>query len=174
MSGNFNLIWCIVFTAWFNKRGTMVLNCQDQKLFNWIKLPSLNRTKSFDIFAAKRKCHHRRNDRGSSYHFFWANQWKVDIKIFSWSRCEICKDRHDWQILAENDQRIISHCLNRLPGEKIIALCLCSASITTHETFLIEFYRIYGIGKISRILFQLFSFSKISRNESFTRWLLGC
>ena len=48
-----------------------------------------------------------------SYYYFWANQWKANIKIFSWTQYEINKDRRDWHILAGNDERIISHNLNR-------------------------------------------------------------
>ena len=52
-------------------------------------------------------------ERGFPYYFFWTNQWKADIKIFSWAKCEISKDSRDWHVLAGNDQRIISKNLNR-------------------------------------------------------------
>ena len=35
-----------------------------------------------------------------------ANQQKVDVKIYPWTKCEISKDGHDWHILADNDRRI--------------------------------------------------------------------
>ena len=57
-------------------------------------------------------------ERSYPYHFFWANQQKIDIKIFLWTQSKINKDPRDWHILAANDQRIISHNLNRL-GWKI-------------------------------------------------------
>ena len=46
--------------------------------------------------------------------FLWANQRKPDIKSFSWTQCEISKDRRDWHILAGNDWRIASLNLNRV------------------------------------------------------------
>ena len=52
-------------------------------------------------------------ERSCSYHFFWANQWMADIKIFSCTQYEISKDRCDWHILARNGQRIVSQNLNR-------------------------------------------------------------
>ena len=39
-------------------------------------------------------------------YFFGANQGKADIKIFSWTQCEINKVRHDWHIWADNEERI--------------------------------------------------------------------
>ena len=51
-------------------------------------------------------------------YFFWANQWKADIKFFSWTEYEINKDRRDWHILAGIDTRIN---LNR--NGRILTLC---------------------------------------------------
>ena len=31
-----------------------------------------------------------------SNHFFWVNQQKPHIKMFSWTQCEISKNRRDW------------------------------------------------------------------------------
>ena len=47
------------------------------------------------------------------YHFFGANQRKVDVKIFSWTQCAINKDWRDWHILGGNDERIARQNLNR-------------------------------------------------------------
>ena len=52
-------------------------------------------------------------ERGFTHYFFWANQRKADSKIFSWIQCEFSKDRRDWHTLAGNNERIISHNLNR-------------------------------------------------------------
>ena len=54
---------------------------------------------------------------GYPYHFFWANQWKADIKIFPWIQCEISNGRLDWHSLVRNNQRMISHSLNRRVSE---------------------------------------------------------
>ena len=51
---------------------------------------------------------------GLRYHFIGANQRKVDIKILSPTQCEISKVWCDWHTLAGNDQRIVSHNLNRV------------------------------------------------------------
>ena len=45
-----------------------------------------------------------------SIHFFWANQRKANIKIFSRAPYKICKDGRDWRILAGR----LSHNLNGL------------------------------------------------------------
>ena len=52
-------------------------------------------------------------ERGFPYNFYWANQWKADIKFVSWTQCEIRKERRDWLILACNDQSILSPNLNQ-------------------------------------------------------------
>ena len=34
------------------------------------------------------------------YHFFWTNQPEADFKIFSWTQCEISKNKHERHILT--------------------------------------------------------------------------
>ena len=63
---------------------------------------------SHKFWTSSRKC----CERSYSYHFFWANQWKTNIKIFSWIQCEISKDRRDYHILGDTNHRIIMHNLN--------------------------------------------------------------
>ena len=50
---------------------------------------------------------------GFPYHFFEANQRKVDVKMLSWTECAISKDWRDWHILAGNDERTVWQNLNR-------------------------------------------------------------
>ena len=54
----------------------------------------------FLIFAS----HH---ETGYPYYFLWANQQKANIKILSWTLCEISKETSDWHILAGNEERIL-------------------------------------------------------------------
>ena len=55
-------------------------------------------------------CHERNN----SYYFSRANQQKAGTKIYSSIQCSFIVNECDWHILADNDERINSHCLTRL------------------------------------------------------------
>ena len=70
------------------------------------------------------------SERSFSYHFVWANQWKVGIKFFSWTQYAFCKDRCNWHILAGNDWRIKSHNLIR-SAKKDIPLAHCPSPSPT-------------------------------------------
>ena len=60
-----------------------------------------------------------------SYHFFWANQQNGDIKLFSWTQCEISEDRCDWHIMAGKDLINFSYNLNRIKCKKMLLITIC-------------------------------------------------
>ena len=45
---------------------------------------------------------------GFPYHFFGANQRKVNIKILLWIQCAVSKDWRDWHILAGNKENCVT------------------------------------------------------------------
>ena len=51
-------------------------------------------------------------ERNNSYYFSLANQQKVGTKIYSLTQCSLTVNECDWHILAGNDERINTHCLN--------------------------------------------------------------
>ena len=46
-------------------------------------------------------------------YFFRAHPLKTDSKIYSFTQCSLAVNGCDWHILADNDERIKSHCLTR-------------------------------------------------------------
>ena len=50
-------------------------------------------------------------EKDNTYHFFWANQQKVNSKIYSLTRGDLTVNGHDWHILEGNDEKIVFHCL---------------------------------------------------------------
>ena len=54
-------------------------------------------------------------ERNNPYYFSRANQQKANCKIYSLTQCSLTVNDCDWHILAGNDERIVEHCLTRIP-----------------------------------------------------------
>ena len=62
----------------------------------------------------RKKWKEHKSERSNPYYFFRANQWKANIKIYSWTQCDPTVNGCDWHILVDNDERIVLHFLTWL------------------------------------------------------------
>ena len=91
LNSNNNLVSDVFFTFIFLKKKIRInshwLYCTKRikKLYQSYVMPCPNLQTSLSARFP--------TETGFPYHFLWANQQKADIKIFSWTQCEISKDK---------------------------------------------------------------------------------